>query len=61
MKKYIALTVAALMAVLCFASCGKNDDPTDPAAPETTVSEETTAEETTVAEGTTVADETTVA
>lgn len=34
MKKYIALALATLMAVLCFASCGKKDnEPTDNAAP----------------------------
>lgn len=34
MKKYIALALATLMAVLCFASCGKKDnEPTDSATP----------------------------
>lgn len=51
MKKYIALTVAALMAVLCLASCNKNNEPTDAANP--------SAEQTTVAEATTEAEATT--
>ena len=57
MKKYIALTVAALMAVLCLASCNKNNEPTDaanPSAEQTTVAEATTeAATTTEAEATT--------
>lgn len=43
MKKYIALALATLMAVLCLASCGKDaNEPTDNATPDTTVAEETT-------------------
>lgn len=42
--KLIALLGAILAVVLCFASCGKTDEPTDPASPEASTAAEVTDE-----------------